>query len=136
MPDLPDHWAVNETADKGYPFRLATSPSRSFLNSTFSETPGSRKREGTPSLMMHPDDIQRTGLIEGQEVAIGSPRGETVLQLRSFHGLQQGVVIAEGLHPNATHTGGRGINTLTDASQVAPFGGAAFHDNKVWVRAV
>ena len=29
---------------------------------------------------------------------------------------------------------GRGINTLTGADPVAPFGGAAFHDNKVWLR--
>ena len=47
MPDLPDHWEVSERTDGEHPFRLATSPSRSFLNSTFSETPGSQKREGT-----------------------------------------------------------------------------------------
>ncbi len=136
MPTLPDHWAVTEEADEAYPFRLATSPSRSYLNSSFTETPGSQKREGTPALMMHPDDGARLGLTEGCDVLIGSPRGETVLGLRFFAGLQPGVVIAEGIHPNGAHKGGRGINTLTDASQVAPFGGAPFHDNKVWVRAV
>ena len=30
---------------------------------------------------------------------------------------------------------GRGINTLTSADSVAPFGGAAFHDTRVWARA-
>jgi hypothetical protein len=30
--------------------------------------------------------------------------------------------------------GGRGINMLTGAEAVAPYGGAAFHDNKVWVK--
>ena len=35
MPSLPDHWAVIEEADEAHPFRLATSPSRSFLNTTF-----------------------------------------------------------------------------------------------------
>jgi hypothetical protein len=44
------------------------------------------------------------------------------------------VVIAEGIHPGSAHKGGKGINTLTDAAQVAPFGGAPFHDNKVWIR--
>ncbi|MBN9002319.1 MAG: molybdopterin oxidoreductase family protein, partial [Rhizobiales bacterium] len=34
MPGLPDHWAVIEAADEAHPFRLATSPSRSFLNTT------------------------------------------------------------------------------------------------------
>jgi hypothetical protein len=41
------------------------------------------------------------------------------------------VLIAEGIWPNAAHPYGRGINTLTGADQPAPFGGAAFHDNRV-----
>jgi anaerobic selenocysteine-containing dehydrogenase len=136
MPTLPDHWAVTEEADKGHPFRLATSPSRSYLNSTFSETPGSRRREGSPSLLMHPDDAGRIGLVDGADVAVGSPRGDTILAVRFFPGVRRGVVIAEGIHPNAVHKGGKGINTLTDGGQVAPFGGAPFHDNKVWIRPV
>jgi len=135
MPRLPDHWAINEKADEDYPFRLATSPARSFLNSTFTETPGSQKREGGPTLLMHRDDIERLGLVDGEDVLIGSPRGETVLTLKRFDGVRTGVVIAEGIHRNGAHKGGRGINALTWGGQVAPFGGAPFHDNKVWVRA-
>src|SRR5690606_30671013 len=41
MPALPDHWHVIEEVDEMHPFRLATSPSRGFLNSTFTETPSS-----------------------------------------------------------------------------------------------
>ena len=134
MPRLPDHWAVNEITDSAFPFKLATSPARSYLNSSFTETPGSQKREGLPSLMMHPDDAARIGAVDQSEVSIGSPRGDTVLRVRLFAGVQPGVVIAEGIHPNGRHKGGKGINTLTDASQVAPFGGAAFHDNKVWIK--
>jgi hypothetical protein len=44
------------------------------------------------------------------------------------------VLIAESVHPNHDHIGGRGINMLTGAEAVAPIGGAAFHDNKVWVK--
>jgi len=44
------------------------------------------------------------------------------------------VLIAESIHPNKAHIGGRGINMLTGAEAVAPVGGAAFHDNKVWVK--
>ncbi len=35
MPSLPDHWTIIEEADQAHPFRLATSPSRSFLNTSF-----------------------------------------------------------------------------------------------------
>ena len=55
MPSLPDHWRVIEEADEAHPFRLATSPSRSFLNTSFNETPSSIAREGNPSVMIHPD---------------------------------------------------------------------------------
>jgi hypothetical protein len=44
------------------------------------------------------------------------------------------VLIAESVHPNKAHIGGRGINILTGAEAVAPIGGAAFHDNKVWIK--
>ena len=45
------------------------------------------------------------------------------------------MVIAEGIWPNGAHERGEGINVLTGADAAAPYGGAAFHDNKVWVRA-
>ena len=44
------------------------------------------------------------------------------------------MLIAESIHPNKAHIGGRGINMLTGAESIAPIGGAAFHDNKVWVK--
>ena len=51
-----------------------------------------------------------------------------------FDGVVRGVAIAESIWPNSAHKHGRGINTITGADAVAPFGGAAFHDNKIWVR--
>ncbi|MBT9287936.1 molybdopterin-dependent oxidoreductase [Prosthecodimorpha staleyi] len=135
LPALPDHWAVIEAADEAHPFRLVTPPARSYLNSTFAETPSGRKREGAPAVLMHPDDAARLGLAAGARVRLGNPRGEVVLALKLFDGVQQGVLVTEGIQPNAAFEGGEGINTLTGADPVAPFGGAAFHDNKVWIRA-
>ena len=134
MPSLPDHWTAIEEADEAHPFRLATSPSRSFLNTSFNETPSSQAREGAPSVMIHPDDAAPLGIADGDAVTLGNVRGETTLTARLFEGLRRGVLIAESVHPNKAHIGGRGINTLTGAEAVAPVGGAAFHDNKVWVR--
>ncbi len=134
MPALPDHWEVIEAADAEHPFRLATSPARSFLNSTFNETASSRAREGRPSVMIHPDDARALGIADGGRVVLGNPRGEVRLHAKLFEGLQRGVLIAEGLWPNAAFADGNGINTLTGADSIAPFGGAAFHDNRVWAR--
>jgi len=134
MPALPDHWAVIEEADAAHPFRLATSPSRSFLNTSFNETPSSQAREGKASVMMHPLDAASLGIADGDAVTLGNTRGETTLVAKLFEGVRRGVLIAESVHPNRDHIGGRGINTLTGAEAVAPIGGAAFHDNKVWVK--
>ncbi len=134
MPSLPDHWTIIEEVDEAHPFRLATSPSRSFLNSSFNETPSSLAREGAPTVMMHPADAATLGIADGDAVTLGNMRGETTLTAKLFDGLRRGVLIAESIHPNSAHIGGRGINTLTGAEAVAPVGGAAFHDNKVWMK--
>jgi anaerobic selenocysteine-containing dehydrogenase len=134
MPSLPDHWTIIEEADEAHPFRLATSPSRSFLNTSFNETPSSQAREGKASVMMHPLDAASLGIANGDAVTLGNVRGETTLVAKLFEGLRRGVLVAESVHPNRDHIGGRGINTLTGAEAVAPIGGAAFHDNRVWVK--
>ena len=135
MPEMVDFADWNEPTSEEVPFRLATSPARTFLNTTFNETPGSQKRQGEPSLLMHPGDAARLGLAEGASVTIGNHRGAVELTLRLFDGLRPGVVVAEGLHPHKAHRKGRGINTLIGSDPVRPFGGAAFHDAAVWVRA-
>ena len=67
-------------------------------------------------------------------VVLGSPRGEVTLHARYFEGVRRGVLISEGVWPNAAFADGKGINTLTGADLPAPYGGAAFHDNRVWLR--
>ena len=61
-------------------------------------------------------------------------RVEVELEAALFAGIRRGVLIAEGIHPNAAHAGGRGINTLIGADPVRPFGGVAFHDCAVRIR--
>jgi anaerobic selenocysteine-containing dehydrogenase len=135
MPAFPDQWDVIELADVDHPFRLATSPARSFLNSTFTETPASRAKEGgRPEVMIHPEDAAAHGIADGAFVRMGSPRGEIRLHAKHFDGVRRGVVIAESIWPNASYVDGKGINTLTGADPAAPVGGAAFHDNKVWIK--
>ena len=135
VPGLPDYWDVNEKADAKHPFRLATSPSRGYLNSTFNEMPSSRKREGKPRAKMHPEDLSSLGIADGQKIRMGNERGEITLLAESFAGLQRGVVIVEAIPPNEDFEGGEGLNVLTSAKRIAPFGGVAFHDNHVWIRA-
>lgn len=135
LPEFPDYVASPETADESHTYRLATSPARAFLNSTFSETPSSIKQERhRPELLIHPKDATALGLNEGDLVAIGNSRGEVTVHTRLFEGVLEGVVIQEGLWPNASFINGEGINTLVGADSIAPFGGVGFHDTKVWLK--
>ncbi|MBP0439032.1 molybdopterin oxidoreductase family protein [Tianweitania sediminis] len=136
LPTYPDHVDLIEGADEAHPFRLATSPARSFLNSTFTETAGSLKRETRPELLLNPQDAMLLDLSDGDVAEIGNHRGAVALHVKLFDGVQGGVLIAEGIWPNSAHLNGEGINTLTGADAVAPYGGAAFHDTRVWLRKV
>ncbi len=134
MPSLPDHWNAIEDADHEHPFRLATSPARSFLNSSFNQTPTSLQREKRPTLLLHPQDAEMLGIQDADLLLVGNARGQVQLHAEIFDGLQRGVVISEGLFNNHAFADGKGINTLTGSDAPAPYGGGAFHDNKVWIR--
>ncbi len=136
MPRLPDHWDVIENATAEMPFRLVTAPARQFLNSSFTETPTSRRRESRPTVMIHSMDATRLGVTDGARVELSNTRGQVRLHAEIFDGLQPGVVVAESIWPNAAFEGGVGINALTGADPGAPTGGAAFHDNRVRIVAL
>ena len=135
MPRLPDHWNVIEEATAEMPFRLVTAPARHYLNSTFTQMPTSVRRQRRPCVMMHPDDVAGLGVREGERVRLGNERGSLVIRLEEFDGVQRGVVIVESIWPNEAFEEGKGINVLTGADAAAPVGGAAFHDNRIWIRA-
>jgi anaerobic selenocysteine-containing dehydrogenase len=134
LPEFPDYYTAIEEANADYPFRLATSPARTFLNSTFNETPSSQKREGRPTVFVHPEDLSAYGLVDGDKVKIGSARGQVTLHAKAHNGQRRGVLISEGLWPNDAFEDGCGINTLTGSDQPAPAGGGSYHDNRVWIK--
>ena len=134
MPNLPDHWDVIEKANSEMPYRLVTAPARHYLNSTFTETPTSNRRQKRPSAMLHPDDARDLKVSDGGTVRLGNLRGEIPITAEVIETAQRGVVIVESIWPNRAFTGSKGINVLTGADPVAPVGGAAVHDTRIWIR--
>ncbi len=133
MPGLPGHFDLLDHESPEKPFRLVAAPARSFLNTSFTETPSSRKREGAPSLLLHPEVCQRIGVEAGDLLRIGNDLGEVLIAAKPFDGVQPDVVVCESIWPNAAFHGGRGINTLISADAGFPRGGAVFHDTAVWI---
>jgi anaerobic selenocysteine-containing dehydrogenase len=134
MPALPDHWLSIEPATDEHPFRMITSPARNFLNTSFTETPTSVKREGRPTLFIHPEDAAALQIADGELVRIGNRRGNIRIHAKHYGGVVRGVTVVESIWPHSTFVDGMGINALTGADAAKPNGGAAFHDNAIWVR--
>ena len=100
MPRLPDYWTSIEVADVEHPFRLATSPARGFLNSTFNETPTSLAQESRPTVMIHPDDAAALGICDrrlrrSRQQAGRSAPACTGFRRRSARGSDCGIDLAE-----------------------------------------
>jgi anaerobic selenocysteine-containing dehydrogenase len=134
MPSLPDFAPIIDAADAEHPFRLVAAPARQFLNTSFTETPSSRAREGRPTVLVHPKDCARLGITEGSRVRLGNRLASVVLHARPFDGLQPGVLVVESIWPNGAFEEGLGINALVSADPGPPKGGGVFHDTAVWMR--
>lgn len=134
MPVLPDHFDVIDHATPERPFRLVAAPARRFLNSTFTETPGSLAGERRPTALLTPEDCDTLGVVAGDRVTLGNARGEVVVHVEPRAGQARGVVVVEGIWPNKHFVTGIGINALTSSEPGYPNGGAVFHDTAVWIR--
>jgi anaerobic selenocysteine-containing dehydrogenase len=136
MPRLPGHIETIDRASEARPFRLVAAPARSYLNSTFTETPGSIAREGRPRVKIHPDAAGRLGVGEGDRLRLGNDLGSIVVEVEIFDGLQPEVLVVESIWPNAAFEEGRGVNHLISADPGPPKGGAVFHDTAVWAEPI
>ncbi len=134
LPALPDHVAVIDAPDAARPFRLVTPPARSFLNSSFNNTPSSVAREGRPTIFVHPADLLALDLDAGAPIRVGNDRASILIHAEAFDGVLRGVVVIEGLWANDRFAEGIGVNALTSADAGLPNGGGVYHDTAVWLR--
>ena len=136
MPSLPDHWPCTDMATDTHPYRLVAAPARQFLNTTFTETASARKMENRPHVKIHPGDIAKLSILNGELLRLGNDQGEIKVHALAFEGIQPGTVVVEGLWRNGDFEGGLGINTLISAEPGKPNGGAVFHDTAIWIKPV
>ena len=134
MPEYPDYMNTTENTSKDFPFKLVTAPAHNYLNSSFTETNSSKKSEVKPKAKIHSKDIKKLALQDDELVVLGNNRGKVIIHVEEFDGMQEGVIIVEGVWPNEAFVGNNGINTLVGSDPVPPNGGAAFHDTAVWIK--
>jgi anaerobic selenocysteine-containing dehydrogenase len=131
MTPMPDHLDRIENPTEAHPFRLITSPARQFLNTSFTETPGSRKREGRPTALLNAEDAARLGASTGARLRLFNNRGAVVVHAEIAQGQLPGTVVVEGIWPSEYFETGIGINALTSDEPAPPLGGAVFHDTAI-----
>lgn len=136
MPDFPDYWQVTDEASEEFPFRLVAAPARQFLNTSFTETPTSIRREKRPTLMVHPDNLDALLIADSAKVRVTSKCGDMLVHVKAFAGVQSGVVIMESIWPNSAFEEEVGVNALISAEPGYPNGGGVFHDTAVRIEAV
>ena len=108
------------------PFRLATSPSRDYLNSSFNEMPTSQARHGPPRVKVHPDDLAQLGIADGARVRMGNERGEIVLAGRGLRRRAARRRHRREHRPQRSLRGRRGHQHADQRrTRPAPYGGAA-----------
>ncbi len=102
LPPLPGWQPDPEEPAQGstFPLRLLTAPGYFQPHTAFSGVAFLRRQEGAPFAVLHPNDAQSRGLIEGQSVRLVSARGEIGLVLHVRDEVQPGVVLVPGQRPD------------------------------------
>ena len=126
----------NPELARRFPLAFISPPAHHFLNSTFSAQPSLMRREGEPTLTIHPDDAASRGIRDGDAVRTFNDRGAFVTRAHVSDAARPGVVVGLSVWWAKLSPGGRNGNAVTSQSLTDLGGGATFFDALVEVRPV
>jgi anaerobic selenocysteine-containing dehydrogenase len=136
---LPAHTPLAEGAEvtpdlhARYPLTLLTPKAHHFVNSSFNDVATLARREGRPTVEIHPADAAARGIADGDRVRVRNDRGECVLHAAVTDRVRPGVVASPATWWASRFPDGRGINSLTPDREADLGGGATFYTNLVEV---
>jgi len=111
-----------------YPLAFISPPAHHFLNSTFSSQPVFVRREGEPSLTIHPQDAAARGIVDAMLVRTWNDRGAFLARARVSDAARPGVVVGLSIWWSKLCPGGRNANAVTGQELADMGGGATFYD--------
>ena len=123
----------NDVMAREYPLQCIVPPNRFFLNSSFSQSEMLRRRQGSPTVFLHPDDARARGILPGDAVEVRSARGAARFTATVTDDTRAGVAVIEGIWWSKHQAGARGVNAITDDRVADVGGGPALHSNLVQV---
>lgn len=92
------------------------------------------RREGEPSVTIHPDDAAARGIAEGAMVRVFNDRGAFLAKARVSDASRRGLVVGLSVWWAKMCPGGRNANAVTSQELADMGGGATFYDALVEVR--
>ncbi len=119
---------ANPELARRYPLAFISPPAHHFLNSTFSAQPVFVRREGEPSLTIHPDDASARGIADGDRVRTWNDRGSFETRAHVSDAARPGVVVGLSIWWAKMCPGGRNANAVTGQELSDVGGGATFYD--------
>jgi anaerobic selenocysteine-containing dehydrogenase len=122
-------------ADSGDGLVLVSAASHNFLNTTFGNNPELRRRNGRPTIVLHPEDAAARGISAGDAVRISNGRGAFEAIAEVSDRVRPGVAATSKGHW-AKFSGGATVNATVDERDSDMGGGAVFHDNRVEVAVI
>ena len=134
VPDyVPPREAGPTAVGTRYPLTLLSPPEHHFLNSSFANVDVLARAAGEQTVLVHPDDAQARGIVDGAQVRVINDRGVFDGRAMVSQDTRVGTVAAFGLR----WTGNRpGVNDTTSTHLTDLGAGATFYDNAVDVVAV
>jgi anaerobic selenocysteine-containing dehydrogenase len=118
----------NPELARRYPLAFISPPAHHFLNSTFSAQPVFVRREGDPSLTIHPEDAAARGIVDGHMVKTFNDRGSFLSKARVSDSARRGCVVGLSIWWAKQAPGGRNANAVTSQELTDMGGGATFYD--------
>ena len=119
---------TNAERAKSFPLAFISPPAHHFLNSTFSAQPVFMRREGEPSLTIHPKDAQARGISDGRMVRVFNDRGSFLAKARVSDAARESCVVGLSVWWAKLAPGGRNANAVTSQELTDMGGGATFYD--------
>ncbi len=104
-----------------------------FVSSSFANQTALSRREGAPTLDLHPRDAKSRGIMNGDRVEVINSRGSFQLEARISQDVIPGVAATcKGYW--AKRNGGRNVNWTTSDTLADIAGQSTFHTNRVWIK--
>lgn len=136
---LPNHHPLieghesDEDTLRRFPLQLLTPSAHHFLNSSFGAVDTLARKEGQPTLEIHPHDAAVRGIADGEPVRVWNERGACTLYARVTEDVRRGVVVSPSVWWASKSPGGTGVNATTSNREADMGGGATFYTNLVQV---